>query len=93
VTFHDVYRLYGADDQLLYVGVTWSFGSERIRKHSYRPPTGKSWWPEVDYCAIEEFPSYRDALDAEMGAIRSERPVYNIRGAARPHPTVDGGGR
>lgn len=76
----EVYRLYDADDRLLYVGMAGCY-VERLRVHSHRPPRGKTWWVDVAYCTLEWFPDYYDALVAELAAIKAERPLHNKRGA------------
>lgn len=78
----EVYRLYDADDRLLYVGVS-NLAERRLRCHSFKPPTGSKWWPAVAYCTLEFFPIYHQALEAERAAIRDERPVHNRRGVVR----------
>lgn len=69
-----VYRLYGADDQLLYVGIAKRFGS-RWEQHAKEQP----WWDQVDHQTVNWFASREDALLAEKRAIHEEMPVYNKR--------------
>lgn len=78
----ELYRLYNADDCLLYVGVSTNL-VERLRSHAHRPPAGKPWFGDVAYCSLENFREEWQALEAERAAIRSERPLYNIRSVAR----------
>lgn len=78
----EVYRLYDAEDQLLYVGVS-NVVERRLRSHSFRTPTGSEWWPLVAYCALEFFPIYHLALESERAAIRHELPIYNRRSVVR----------
>ena len=67
-----VYRCFGSDGQLLYVGHT-NCHPVRMRKHEYTA----QWWPEVADIQIERFPSLAEAREAEERAIASERPRYN----------------
>ena len=64
------------DDTLLYVGIT-SNPIERWRSHAQR----KDWWCAVDRIAVEDHPNERSALAAEVMAIRTESPLYNVRSA------------
>lgn len=67
-----LYRLYDANDQLLYVGVS-SRPPIRMAQHA----ADKSWWGEVATQELEWLDDRETALDAEREAIRSERPRYN----------------
>ena len=81
-----VYRLYDADDALLYVGISKSFGS-RWEQHAYRQP----WWPEVHRQTVEWHPDRECALAAEEAAICSEGPRYNVmHNPCRPRRTAAG---
>jgi predicted GIY-YIG superfamily endonuclease len=73
-----VYRLFSSDGSLLYVGITWS-AKARWAKHRAKKP----WWSQVSLAQVECFDGEREALAAEMEAIRDERPRFNIRGAVR----------
>jgi hypothetical protein len=72
-----VYRLFDADDRLLYVGCTcdpW------VRLDQHR---GKAWWREVTDFTTTWFPDRRLALLYEAEAIAAEGPLHNIN---RPDP-------
>lgn len=71
-----LYRLFAADDTLLYVGVAKRFGT-RWEQHAKLQP----WWPHVDHQTVYWLPGREDALLAEKAAIAAERPVYNIAGS------------
>lgn len=71
-----VYRLYAADDTLLYVGVAKRFGT-RWDRHARAQP----WWAHVDHQSVYWYPTREDALLIERRAIEAERPVYNIAGS------------
>lgn len=79
----ELYRLYNADDRLLYVGIARTI-QYRLQTHSCRPPTGKAWWPDVAYCTLERFQERYLAEAAERTAIKTERPIYNRRSAVGP---------
>lgn len=71
-----VYRLYSADNTLLYVGVAEQFGV-RWEQHSKLQP----WWDHVDHQAVQWYPDRGEAETAEKQAIREEKPVYNVAGS------------
>ena len=72
-----VYRLYGKDRELLYVGKTSTFVSYRIGKHMRET----LWGGQVQFFSLEFHDTDSQALAAEVAAIRDERPVHNIRSA------------
>ncbi len=67
-----VYRLYGYDGALLYVGITANL-AQRWADHA----NSKPWWPEVTRKTVVLYGSRREAELAEGRAIRSESPVHN----------------
>ena len=84
-----VYRLYDAEDALLYVGVSRRVGT-RWEQHARRKP----WWPLVHHQAVIWYDTREDALLAEARAILSECSAYNKTGVPSalrtsvPRPTV-----
>lgn len=72
-TRHVVYRFYGADRELLYIGITIN-PPARFTRHQ----AGKSWWDDVVRIALEQHPSRESALLAEREYIITERPRHNI---------------
>jgi predicted GIY-YIG superfamily endonuclease len=64
------------DGTLLYVGIT-NNPIERWRSHAQR----KDWWCAVDRIEVADYPNLRTALAAEVTAIRTEAPLYNVRSA------------
>lgn len=74
-----LYRLFGADDALLYVGIAMGLG-RRWDQHAEAQP----WWPEVDHQTVRWFPTREDAEKAEVEAIHAEHPVYNVVHNQRP---------
>jgi predicted GIY-YIG superfamily endonuclease len=70
-----VYRLFDADDRLLYVGCS-EYWNLRINAHR----RDKDWFPTVTRTTVERFPTREEALAAELAAIRTEAPIHNVRG-------------
>lgn len=68
-----LYRLYGSDGRLLYIGVTHSL-KERFGQHA----ADKPWWPDVARRTVEWHGDRDLVLAAEAEAIEGERPAYNI---------------
>lgn len=76
-----VYRLYDANDVLLYVGITTDT-AVRWQAHS----TSK-WWPNVARKDVTWYAKRTDAEAAEIAAIKAERPAHN-RAHADYHPPL-----
>jgi hypothetical protein len=72
--WHYVYRLFSADDQLLYVGITTD-PYVRWRQHQRT----KEWADQVASYSLQRFAWLDLAQDAERRAITTENPTYNIR--------------
>jgi predicted GIY-YIG superfamily endonuclease len=68
-----LYRFYGADDVLLYVGITHRLG-QRWSEHARSQP----WWPEVRRQTAEWYATRSEAEAAEITAIQQEDPRHNI---------------
>lgn len=68
-----VYRIFGADDELLYVGISTN-PDMRMYKHKQHQP----WWSEVEGTTYQWFPDRASAQAAERSAIHHESPVYNV---------------
>lgn len=71
-----LYRFYGGR-RLLYVGITDNV-STRFTDHAK-----KAWWSEVTNIAFTTYADRAAALEAEVEAIRQERPAYNVAGTGR----------
>ena len=69
----DLYRHFGKDNSLLYVGVSLTT-VKRLAEHR----RGSSWFGEIIRIDIEKFKSREDALAAEQKAIKKEKPRYNV---------------
>jgi hypothetical protein len=70
---HVLSRMYGADRELLYIGISKPFPS-RMKHHA----TNKPWWYDVSDIHLEHFENEATASEAEVEAIRNERPRYNV---------------
>lgn len=68
-----LYRFYGENDALLYVGITDHLGT-RWHNHARKKP----WWPEVRRQTAEWYPTRAEAAEAEIQAIRTEHPRHNV---------------
>lgn len=66
------YRLYDADDRLLYVGITVN-PKARWSAHA----RDKHWWPEVARKTIEWFETRKSAERIEKIEVEEEGPAYN----------------
>lgn len=77
----EIYRLYDAEDRLLYVGISFS-AHFRLMQH-----VSKRWWADVVRKDVRSHRTRVAALRAEARAIRTERPIYNVKG--RPPLTDD----
>lgn len=71
----DVYFMYDADGELLYVGISLCV-PVRLEQHR----RDKSWWQEVVRIEIEHHTHRRAALFSEKMAIRMRSPKYNVNG-------------
>jgi hypothetical protein len=68
-----LYRLFGEDNALLYVGISDTFG-RRWHEHAHSQP----WWLEVRRQSIDWYPSRQDAEDGEAEAVKNEHPQHNV---------------
>ncbi|MGB0903080.1 GIY-YIG nuclease family protein [Halocynthiibacter sp.] len=76
MTKSNVYRAFSGDGALLYVGKANNVPS-RIAQHK----NVKAKW--IEFCVRVEAVPYRceqDAFNAEMRAIRTEKPLFNVVG-------------
>jgi predicted GIY-YIG superfamily endonuclease len=82
-----LYRFFAADERLLYVGMTIN-PARRFEKHR----GDKSWWSEVARIEVAHYPTLEALRVAERQAIKSEKPVHNIRmnggNGSEPRPTA-----
>lgn len=83
-----LYRLFGADGTLLYVGVTRDIPSRFAQHEVYKP-----WWPRVARKTMTWYGSRNEALTAELAAIADEGPLFNIKGVSSEEDIVPRTGR
>lgn len=76
---YSLYRLYGEEETLLYVGMSMNLPA-RLTNHRVQ----KEWWTAVHHIGVEHFDSRRKVLDAEREAIQSEHPLWNIQHRVGP---------
>lgn len=82
-----LYRLFNADDELLYVGITNS-PETRWRHHK----ATQEWWPLVARKTVDWLDSRSEAAAAEIEAIHAEVPKHNLDhniNHKRPGPSVN----
>lgn len=68
-----LYRVFGAEDMLLYVGISEDFGT-RWKQHAKIQP----WWDEKRRLTVDWHESRPEAEAAERAAIKAEKPKYNL---------------
>ena len=73
-----LYRIFGGEDVLLYIGISKNFGA-RWSAHGRTQP----WWPQVERRTIVWYDTWAEAKAEETAAIKAERPRYNIAEAHR----------
>lgn len=73
MTATTLYRLFDADDGLLYVGIADQW-VRRLTQHSKTKP----WWSEVAKITAEHFPTRDLALTTEAQVIGREHPTFNL---------------
>lgn len=78
---HVVYRAFDAEGSLLYVGCTSS-----LTKRSDQHARGSAWWPYMARIEHRAYATYAQARFAETLAIRTESPLFNLRGRDVPEP-------
>jgi hypothetical protein len=69
-----LYRHFGAADDLLYVGISLS-AVHRLSQHCAASP----WAHEIVRVSVELFPTREAAMEAERLAVESENPRHNVR--------------
>jgi predicted GIY-YIG superfamily endonuclease len=76
-----LYRVFDADDMLLYIGISGDFGT-RWKQHARIQP----WWGEKQRLTVEWLASRELAEAAETAAIKAEKPAHNKRDAVTLPP-------
>lgn len=70
---HYLYRLYDANEQLLYVGISKS-AIHRLHEHLTTQP----WAEQIVTQKVQRFNSRQELEEAEKAAIKAENPKHNI---------------
>lgn len=70
---HVLYRFFNKYGSLLYVGITKN-PENRFASHRQQKP----WWDKVTTITLERFADRRELARAEIAAIESEKPRYNL---------------
>jgi len=78
----ELYRHFGPEDELLYVGISVNALS-RLKQHA----SGSNWSNQIEKVTIEKFDTREDALTAETEAIKRENPKHNIAKTNKPRAT------
>lgn len=68
-----LYRLFGGQNDLLYVGIS-TRPFQRFMEHQH----GKQWWPHVETVTVERYATIDAARKAEEAAILHEHPKFNV---------------
>lgn len=79
---HWLYRVYGADDALLYIGLTVNpdsrFAHHKTSATGGAKCTAQKWYPLAHHVEWETAGLIRSMAEVrEMDAIQSERPAFN----------------
>ncbi len=69
-----LYRFYGSNDVLLYIGISRSF----VKRRTWHKKKSR-WYTMIEKTVTTEYPSQTEAEIAERKAIISERPAYNVQ--------------
>lgn len=76
---HVVYRCFNAEGGLLYVGISRR-AATRITQHSKT----KAWWQDCVDIKFTDYPTREAAAQAEIEAIKAERPQHNVLHNSQP---------
>jgi excinuclease UvrABC nuclease subunit len=68
-----LYRLYSRDETLLYIGIT-----KRLKFRIADHKRDQYWGNRIEHVETIEFPNRESAHIAEIEAIQTESPKYNI---------------
>jgi predicted GIY-YIG superfamily endonuclease len=86
---HWLYRIYGTEGELLYIGITKSLPA-RLSRHGREP----HWSLEIRDVTAHWYPDEPSAYAAETDAIKAEKPLWNVAKAReripRKPPAIEG---
>lgn len=71
--YHILYRHFAVDNKLLYVGITNNIHG-RISQHKLV----SKWFLDITNITLQHFPSRSLLIKAEIEAIKTENPEYNV---------------
>jgi predicted GIY-YIG superfamily endonuclease len=72
-----LYRWFDKDDNLLYVGISYS---AMVRASQHKAKSNEGWYDLAVKCTTENFETRDAAVKAESKAIKLEHPKYNLAG-------------
>jgi predicted GIY-YIG superfamily endonuclease len=72
---HDLYRVYDADGNLLYVGASVDAFTRLDQHRNEHQP----WWPSARTFTVTRYANGWTARYLEAVAIRDEEPIWNVR--------------
>lgn len=72
---HFLYRVYGADGTLLYIGMTW----DPWQRIATQLCSNREWGDLADHIDWEPIGNRERARAAEAAAIWTEAPIYNVQ--------------
>lgn len=73
-----VYRFYGEQEQLLYIGVSWA----PFKRWAYHRRNA-AWFSRAQVVQVDVYRSRRTALRIEREGIREQAPAFNVRSTMR----------
>lgn len=76
-----LYRAFDAVGDLLYVGITEDLEKRFRFGHTRFGHSGTAWRCKMTALLVEQYATRPEASAAEVGAIRTENPIYNVRGS------------
>lgn len=79
-----LYRLFNAENVLLYVGIT-----DNLRIRMSRHAAEQDWWPEVTRRTVALYDDRESADRAETLAIAAEKPLHNKAKVYAPKAAVE----
>lgn len=77
-TENHLYRHFDADNNLLYVGISVD-ALKRLKQHNKKA----KWFNDIAHITIEKFPDRKSVEEAEIKAIKIEKPKHNVTHAVR----------
>jgi len=82
--YHWLYRVFDAERRLLYIGRT----ANPWQRISHQLCSAWRWRDAADRIDWEPIGPYQLATQAEIAAIKAEKPLHNVQHNGTPHSTV-----